>query len=201
MYNVDFHTIAQRVIPKVIRKAPLTEWIKALIRPMQTVNGWFDSYRSGVEYRLQFSGAQIYLEHYLNDLFDPNGRNIYIDNPPPLDRQPIFTKASGQPPRQIIYRKYDSTANYMFDYRVASGTKVYRSIQNNNQGNDPASSPAYWEDEGERLAWFTKAAMAVKDDFIVYVPDNITYDANRLKAAINRYKPAGKNYIIITYTP
>lgn len=55
-----------------------SEWVKTLVSPISFLNGIFVEYATEVYYRLSITGQVVYLEHYLNDLFDSDNRGIYI---------------------------------------------------------------------------------------------------------------------------
>jgi hypothetical protein len=132
-YIVSFYQIAKNLLPHFLqRKAVLgwiTEaglfwvtatgeswvtgsaarhlaWLRALMAPMESLNAIFAAYVDDVRYRLSITGQVIYLEHYLNDLYDPLDRRIYISDGSPLLLF-LFNKADGQD-AFVIYNKSES---------------------------------------------------------------------------------------------
>lgn len=57
-----------------------SEWVKTLVSPLVWLNSALTEYATNVYYRLSITGQVIYLEHYLNDLFDSDNRGIYISD-------------------------------------------------------------------------------------------------------------------------
>lgn len=53
-------------------------WVEALLKPVDWLNYQMATYANDVYYRLHITGQVVYLEHYLNDLYDPTNRAIYI---------------------------------------------------------------------------------------------------------------------------
>lgn len=84
-------------------------WVKSLVAPLKSLNVTFRAYVDEVRYKMYITGQVVYLEHYLNDLYDPVVRRIYIsdgDAGVPLflyrkaDNQPItvYNKSEGETP-------------------------------------------------------------------------------------------------------
>jgi len=56
------------------------DWVCTLVSPVSWLNQRMLEYAADVYYRLHITGQVIYLEHYLNDLFDADDRGIYISD-------------------------------------------------------------------------------------------------------------------------
>jgi len=164
-FGVKIKELVTGLIPLKIRGDIFTEWIGALVEPIQTINDTFAGVVADIRYELQFNSQVIYLEHILNDQFDPGSRNIYIDDPAQyIDDNYLYNKDEDQ----------DSLT-----------------IRNKSEG-------------GPDVFLYTLAEVADNDDFIVFVPDNISFDAAmqvQMSAIIDRYRHAGKRYSFETYTP
>jgi hypothetical protein len=78
MFNIDFRQIAYNLTPWFLRELRSLAFIYSLIKPLKDLNVIFNSYRTNTLYNLQFTSQTIYLEHYLNDQFDPINRAIFI---------------------------------------------------------------------------------------------------------------------------
>jgi len=61
-----------------------------MVRGLETVHQFFKAFRDNINYGLQFNGQVIYLEHILNDRFDPVGRGIYIEDTSVQDLNYLF---------------------------------------------------------------------------------------------------------------
>lgn len=164
-FGVKLKELVVGLIPLKIRGDRFTEWIGALVEPIQTINDTFAAMVAAIRYELQFNGQVIYLEHILNDQFDVGGRNIYIDDPDQyIDDNYLYNKIEDQDDLTI--------------YNKAEG--------------------------GPDLYLYTLAETAANDDFIVFVPDTIGFDAAmqvQMSVIIDRYRHAGKRYSFETYTP
>lgn len=117
MFNVDLKRQAYMQLAYVLRQALHVVWINLLVgSSFNTLNGIRD-YRNSDLYLLQFSASRIYLEHFLNDKFDPVNRDIYIENLEFInpkyryneieDRENyVFNKAEGAVPN-YLYNKLE----------------------------------------------------------------------------------------------
>lgn len=76
MYNINWATLISNTLPYVLRKDRMKAWLYMLIKPIITLHNQFLSYRVRVRKDIISTGQTIYLEKYLNDIFDTDG--IYI---------------------------------------------------------------------------------------------------------------------------
>ena len=72
-------------------------WIAALVAPIQTMNTWLWDYVQATRYKMYLTGQVLYLEHYLNDLFDPDLRRIFISDAVSAIAPFVFNKAENNP--------------------------------------------------------------------------------------------------------
>lgn len=56
------------------------DWLKALVAPLVSLNLSLVQFVDSIRYKMYVTGQIVYLEHYLNDIFDANQRRIYIDD-------------------------------------------------------------------------------------------------------------------------
>jgi len=164
-FNLNVFELAKGLIPLKIRGDKFKAWVQALLEPVQTLNESFVDTVDALRYEQQFNGQVVYLEHILNDQFDPDTRAICIDDPESYIDE-----------------------NYIYNADEAPQTLTLYNIS-----------------EGQpSLFIYTIEEVAANDDFVVYVPDTITFDAAeevQARAVINRYKLAGKRYSFSIYTP
>lgn len=115
-------------------------WIRSLVAPIQKLNDWFSSYAAGIVYHLNLTGQVIYLEHYLNDLFDKEIRRIWIEDgtlvlPPFLynkaDNADIFylyNKGGNDP--FYLYDKADYDVQEMFIVHIPADLPLDQYLEN-----------------------------------------------------------------------
>lgn len=80
MYDIDFNVLGTQQLPVGKRKPIWKSIVFSLLFPLQNLNTVFVSFRAKKNYELQFSAQVIYLEHFLNDKYDPTARGIYIED-------------------------------------------------------------------------------------------------------------------------
>lgn len=178
MYNIDFRNIASLLLPPFLRKVKTKDWLFSLLKPLIDIYELFIAFRLLTIQKLSFTGQVIYLEKLLNDKYDEDDRGIFISEGTDMEYVYVGNVTENQP--VFIGNK----AEYTLD-----DNDVYVDIYD-------ASNAIYIGN---------KAEFYVQDDFIVNVPQAI-YDElvsghilDGMKALINLYKLAGKNYTIIPY--
>lgn len=100
-----------KLLPVFLQKERFIAWVSALVSPLQTLHDLYVNYAQTVRYRLSLTGQVIYLEHYLNDLFDNSQRRIYIEDASELLLPP-----------------------YLYNKPTPHGTQIY--IKNKSEGGD-----------------------------------------------------------------
>lgn len=95
------------------------DWVSTLVSPVSWLNQRLVETTIDVYYRLNLTGQVIYLEHYLNDLFDADDRGIYITDDslvfPPFLYRNVDTIPVGE--ELVLYPDSDPIILYNhFDY-------------------------------------------------------------------------------------
>jgi len=134
-YKVDIMDFVKGLIPLKIRGSKFYTWIAALLQPIQSLNTIFYDWTIDQQYIQAFNGQVVYLEHILNDIYDPVDRDIYIDDPAdyisenyiynkaePTDTITIYNEAEGQPP-SYLYTIQDNALNDDFIVFVPDDVK------------------------------------------------------------------------------
>ena len=159
MFNIDFRHIIYNLTPYFLRSDANLSFLYSLVEAVGELNIIFNSFRDNTLYLLQFTSQIIYLEHYLNDQFDPIGRGIYIDNIEELDWLFLFNVVEQKPPL-FIFNKAE------------------------------AATPVYFKNFNELINDI---------NFIINIPVAVTFVENVVRAKVDFYNQAGKNYTIVTY--
>lgn len=171
--------IVLRVLFRLWRKPKFIAFVKALVSPLVLTFARFSEFRSLWLYRLMFTDQVIYLEHFLNGeyslQYDLATRNTDISN------------------RTIIYilnADFIESDNIFFVDEQQPSMDTYFRLETLVAGSPPptTSSNVYFEDE-----------LNISTHFTVLVPAHITYDEQRMRAQIDFYLKAGKQYTITTY--
>ncbi len=87
MSLLNWDQLLRQALPTFKRKPRYLDFVRALTWPLRALNALFNTFRNRTRYQLLFTGQTIYLEHYLNDLYDPTDRLIFIEN---LERDFVY---------------------------------------------------------------------------------------------------------------
>lgn len=146
------------MLPISKRKVKIDSWLYIILRPITLLNGLFQQFKGSTNYKLNFNGQVIYLEHYLNDLYDTTQRRIYIEDTANIDYNYVYNIAELIPTLMV----YNSNENI----------------------------PVYVVNENEVVEQF---------NFIVNIPNSISFTEKIIRSQIDYYKVAGKKYKIETF--
>lgn len=102
-YNINFSNFIKKLLPPFLRGSRMLDWLKALIKPLQTLNTKFNEFMQRIRYKIGFNGQVVYLEHILNDYYDNTLRRIYI------------TDGSSIPLPPYIYNKIENRVQYLYN--------------------------------------------------------------------------------------
>ena len=90
-----------------LRKPMVMILINTAVLEVQSIHDQFQAFFNDKKYELTFNGQIIYLEHYLNDVYDPQLRRIYIEDTDIDDEIFIFQTAE-QNEETYIYNSSES---------------------------------------------------------------------------------------------
>jgi hypothetical protein len=170
------------LLPTTLRRRNQKAFLTAVIAPLNSL------YRDTL-YKMQHTCQVIYLEKMLNEHYtvvgyDPTNHEatklIYIEDAP-------------RPPYKYIYLQEE----------IEFQGKPYLYL-NSGVGNPNTDLINNVTDEfGDEVPnWFTSGGIVyltgdtIYNDFVVYVPINLTFDEIKMRALIDYYKLAGKKYTI-----
>jgi len=129
MFNINFHNIVDSITPAVMQRIKFKEYLYSAVKPIQSLHSIFYNFYNQINYQLKFNAQVIYLEHYLNDLYDPTNRGIYIEDVANINYTYIYNKIEGRlplylynnseiPPQQPLHIKHDSELVTTLDFIV-----------------------------------------------------------------------------------
>lgn len=84
------------LLPVWCRQSLNVQFIYASTRGLRDVYDWLINLRQQKSYELQFTGQIIYLEHVLNDQFDPIYRQIYIEDAADVEYLYIYNQIEAE---------------------------------------------------------------------------------------------------------
>jgi len=198
MFNYSFTRtkIIQDNLPLFLQRQWRVDWIKALMKPLKVIYTEFLILKTEYIYKVRFNGQRCYLESILNDNFAPGTTNIYITDGTP-NQVYIYNNIEAMPP-VYLYNTWDPNYNYSVkEYAYLNGV-VYECIAGN-IGQNPSSSASWSATPLQPTFIYNQSEINSAPGFIVWVPNTLVYDVNKMKALIDYYRLAGKSYIIQTY--
>ena len=89
-------------------------WLECMVQPLKQLNEQFLAYVENVRFLLNLTGQRIYMEEYLNRLFDSAYRRITIIEGNPRERVYLFRKSEGQTPTYLFRKSEGQPPVYLF---------------------------------------------------------------------------------------
>ena len=111
MFNFSHYILALQTFQREIQKDPLLSWIKVIQKPLTTLRVQLNDKYNEIEYENKFNGQVIYLQHVLNDQFDPVDRLITIEDQANIDYDYLYLNAEGGQPN-YVYLDSESASPY-----------------------------------------------------------------------------------------
>lgn len=209
MFNVSYRDLTFQALPHFLRKSNFLKLIFSAIKPLQTLNndgvivesfGQLNpslyQFTLFIENFLRFDARTIYLERYLNDLYDPVARQINIVNNNAANVLYLFNDAEQHTP-VYMFNNWDSTTAYIAspeDFAV-EGNVVYQCIANNTNQQPPNAT--FWS-VLQDIDYQFNFEDIFPFDYRIDIPLSVTvqpeYSDDRIKAQINLLNSASKTY-------
>lgn len=211
LYNFSFRQVIFQLLPWFMRKKLLLRYMYSAIKPLATLHNdgvtvstfgqlspSLYQFQVFIDFFLKFDARTIYLEKYLNIIYDPVDERIKVVNDNIFHVRYMFNKAEEQAP-DYWYNKWQAGTAYIAspeDY-VYFSSRVYKCTANST-GNQPPNT-AFWEDQGDLIHMFNKTD-TFTEDCIIEVPAVVTfqpdYTTNKITNEVNRYNAAGRTFLI-----
>lgn len=126
----NLYYLIQILVWRVVRKPRIVDFIYAASKPLRDVVLLFNALRDNTRYELQFNGQVIYLEHVLNDLFDPVNREIYITDDANIEYTYIYLNGESGTNQPYIYLNSETPTNQAYLATSAEQLSQYHFIVN-----------------------------------------------------------------------
>lgn len=197
-YNIDWDDFVKNNIPPEWRKFKRLEWLKIVVKGVKDIYSRFLTFRQETIYDVSHTSQVIYLEKLLNDQYDPNNRDIYIDLKSSVDQLFVFKTQEQRP--FYIYWRWDDTINYQPGDFASWNGRIWKCLVANTNVEPNAANNTEWEDYKKAPYIYMSSEYGVTG-FIVYVPVGIqnTFNESQMHAWIRKKKLAGVVYIIVYY--
>ncbi|KKN24450.1 hypothetical protein LCGC14_0894750 [marine sediment metagenome] len=207
MFNIDFKDIIFQLTPHFLRKDNLLRFMFSGIKPLKTINNdgvvveSFGQKNSSLHQFilfianfLNFDARTIYLERFLNDIYDPVTEGIVIVNDNTIRVLYLFNKAEERED-VFFYNNWDSTIAYIVDdFAVGTDNKVYQANTNNTNDEPPSGNWDFVKD----ITFVFNFQDEFPFDYRVEIPLGITlqpdYSNERIKSQIRLFNAAGRSF-------
>lgn len=217
MFNIDFKGILFQLTPHFFRTdEDLLRRMFSAIKPLQNLNNdlkivtsfgqknsSFYSFVLFIRNFIRFDARTIYLEKFLNLIYDSSFERIFIVNTNVLGVLYLFNKIEERED-VFFYNNWDSA----FDYKindlpitgdfVAFENKIYQA-KTDNDGKQPNLNPSDWEFVKE-ITFLFNFVDVFPVDYIVDIPISVTlqpnYSNERIRAQINLLNAAGRIFAL-----
>lgn len=198
MYSVDWDHFLNAQIPAWWRRPLLLAWLRVLLSPVVYLYDRYQTYRSGTIYHMRVTPQVCMLELLLNDRFDPVFRRIWIESIFDPQDNYLFQVSEDRPP-VWHYNRWDATYMYAEGEYAAWAGRVWVSLTEHSDS-EPMIGSDDWSEHTEPWPYLKNRAEGwLVVDFIVWVPIELSYDDQLMRALMIRYKQAGKRFQIMTY--
>lgn len=96
-FETDFKKLSALLLPTVLRKPKMIDWLQVLLAPLISLNAKFLVFRNQDLYKVRHNGQVCYLRKVLNDAFDNDLRRIQITDGNRYKPTYIYTEAEIKP--------------------------------------------------------------------------------------------------------
>ena len=196
-FNINWSKIIKENLSEYFRGSNILSLLRVLISPFVALHLDFMQKYQVYVFKVRFTGQVAYLQKILNTVFSPNTGGIYIVNGQAITNRYLYRKSEGKPP-QYRYKKWKSIYNYVpGDFAIYSN-KVYK-CRFAHTNIIPIASPFHWSFHKDVTYRRRRSEYNTQYDFIVRVPQIIPFNNAAMRALIDYYKLAGRNYKIEIY--
>ena len=211
MFNINFRQLAFQTIAWFLRKANWLRFVYSAVKPLRDLNNdgtpiesfgqkspSMFHFQRFIKNFLRFDARTIYLQRYLNQIYDPVNEKIKIVNDNTFQVRYMFNDAEQQAP-DYFYNKWQAATSYVAspaDF-VYLTNKVFKCTANSTGDQPPNIS--FWEDQGVLIHMFNKVDTFIAD-YIVEIPLVVTlqpdYSTEKITAEINQLNAAGRVFVL-----
>lgn len=196
-FNINWLKIIKENTPLEYHSVWLFDWLKVLVSPFVKIYQEFLIAYNAYVLKIRFNGQVIYLEKRLNDRFSPTIGGIYIIDGSPLTPLYLYRNVEAKPPL-YLYRKWKATSSYAVNEFSVKNNKVYKCLVANTNI-DPISNPTEWQYVKEVTFIRKKTEFDIQYNFIIRIPAAVVFNVIELRAVVDFYRLAGKQYKIEIY--
>ncbi len=208
-FNVNYRDVVSQNWPHFLRFDNLLKLAFSVIKPLQTINndgvlvgsfGQPDSslfqFQSFIRNFLNFDARTIYLEKFLNDIYDPVTEGIFITNNN-ISQVLYLFNAAEERADVFFYNNWDAAKAYVVGDFAVSDNKVFQA----NTGNTNEEPPNAKWDFIKTITFLFNVDDDLPVDYTVNVPTAISlqpdFSIDRITSQINLLNAAGRTFAIV----
>ncbi|HRO76660.1 MAG TPA: hypothetical protein PLP27_10990 [Crocinitomicaceae bacterium] len=127
MIAIDFIFLISILLPPLLRREELMLYLQAALKPLRQLHDVFQTFYTVKRYELAFNGQVIYLEHLLNDKFNPSATpKIYIEDMTISEPFYLYNDLENAEPVYLWNASEDEEPVYLFNQaEYAVGFIIY----------------------------------------------------------------------------
>jgi len=155
MNSIDFNKLIFQLLPAFLRKNSLLDFFNSVLAPLKQLHAAssapgltfsFKAFREEMNYKLRFNAQIKYLEHFLNDKYDSQAREIYIDNTADqIEYTYLRNRIETSSSKMHLYSTWKSTEGYTAnDFALRENRRYTVAITHNATTTPPSSTNANW---------------------------------------------------------
>ena len=213
-FNTDFRDIIFQLVAFFLRKPNFLKFIFSGIKPLKTLNddgvivesfgqknSSLNQFQLFIRNFLNFDARTIFLEKFLNDIYDSAQKRIKIVNSTVIPVLYLFNKAEERED-VFFYNAWDNTFDYKLNTLPETGdfavfeNGVYQALADNTN-KQPNLNPSDW-DFIKEITFLFNFVDEFPFDYRVEIPLVVTlqpdYSNNRIKSQINLFNAAGRTF-------
>ena len=88
--TIDFQKLFSDRLPEFLRTSPRLQYIYAIANVLKDVNIEFNTFSDAINFTIRFNSQTIYLEEYLNRVYDPSLKRIFINTVATADTNYLY---------------------------------------------------------------------------------------------------------------
>lgn len=128
MIFIDLYVLFQLLQPELLRKPIVFAFLKSFSEDLNKTQSDLQMLYANTKYDLTFNGQTIYLEHFLNDQYDPTLRRIYIEDIDTDDTLYLFNKSEQNELTHLFNQSENEPALYLINQSESITTVDFQII-------------------------------------------------------------------------
>lgn len=198
LFAVDFDKVIRWLTPSFLRGFRFMLLLQAFAAGFKRRKDELLQYRAQKQYELLFTGQRIYLQHYLNDQFDPQSRGIIVQNALFINAGYKYNLIESRP--RYSYNKWKAAAAYQVGDFALYNFNIYRCYQSHtNKAPEGPEGWIYWQFHSFMPVRYNRLEADTQARFTVLIPDYMQLTEPlklKMSQAVDKYNVTTISYEI-----